>query len=154
MSNSLPTVEVLGLHALPVTEALILEQCEILYPFADPSSAEGKANIRTIREQLESVVLIELLVTRHGHPFDVMDIEQKGTDQAPYRDTFLSPDGSKVLAEEPLDPLEDDTYRLAFYMHYYDSTQPLNTSFGPVDCPSPTPMPERLTKMVPFEPVD
>jgi hypothetical protein len=43
--------------------------------------------------------------------------------------------------------------RVAFYFHFLDQRKPLNTSYGPVTVPAIEPMPTRLARLVPYEPV-
>jgi hypothetical protein len=56
-----PKIEVLGVYRLPVTDELFREQFAILYDFP-MGEAERVAAERKCRKQLESVVLVELVV--------------------------------------------------------------------------------------------
>ncbi len=104
------------------------------------------------RKQLQSIALIEALVTNPDGQSSIDDFGQPGSDQAAHLGTWLSSDDSKSL--ENLRPAEVDTFRVAFFLHYFDPGKPLNTSYGPVSCPRIEEMPDRLVRLVAFEPVD
>ena len=59
------------------------------------------------------------------------------------------------LQTTPFDPWPPSgDLRVAFYMHLWDAERPLETSYGPVACPTPTAMPDRLWRLIPYRPVD
>lgn len=74
-------------------------------------------------------------------------------DQVAYDEVFLSDDGSAVAAHD-LRPLDASDLRVAFFLHFYEASRPILTSYGPVHAPDPTPLPERLSKLITYEPVD
>jgi hypothetical protein len=157
-SRNKPSIEILGVYRIPVTEALFTEQFEILYGF-DMDAEERAEAERACREQLESIVLVELVVNNPDERFDVGDFTQPDPGQprenwqAPYLETYLNLDG-----ESPADVIDavslEDRLRLAFYIHCWQPSCCLRTSYGDVVCPKPQPMPERLSAMIPYEPVD
>lgn len=71
----------------------------------------------------------------------------------PSDEHFLSEDGSRVIAEG-FDVPAGKTLRCAFFLHFLDPTRPLETSYGSVVVPPIQPMPQRLRKLVPYEPMD
>jgi hypothetical protein len=48
----------------------------------------------------------------------------------------------------------NDTFRCAFFLHFYQPDKPLLTSYGTFNCPPVEDMPKRLAQLVPFIPVD
>lgn len=74
--------------------------------------------------------------------------------QAPWMERWLDPNGEAILTDE-FDPpprgLAES--RLVFFMHFLSFDRPLLTPTGPVDLPSPTPLPPRLSDAS-YEPVD
>jgi len=70
-----PRIEVVGVYRLDVPEDLFREQFDILY--GDPMSDEERVEAeKQCREQLSSVVLIELLVENRDASFSISDFSQ------------------------------------------------------------------------------
>jgi hypothetical protein len=44
-------------------------------------------------------------------------------------------------------PLDDKRSRWAFFFHYLDLSKPLLTPMGPLELPTPTPLPEHLQQI-------
>jgi hypothetical protein len=69
------SIDVLGVYSLPVTKDLLREQMDILYRSAltgdERRDAEGRC-----REQLESTVLVEVLVRNRDKRFNARDFSQ------------------------------------------------------------------------------
>ena len=154
-----PEVNVLGVYRLIVTDDLVSEQQSILYPDATLGEARLAAELQ-IREQLGSVVLIEAVVRQRDTRFDIAHFVQPREDQprdswqCAWAEAFLSPDGQSLAAERWSPTPDSGDLRIAFFLHGYDPTRPLRTSYGDIVCPPPQAMPERLARLVPFEPVD
>src|SRR5438552_8541112 len=70
-----PTIEILGVYSIPVTKELLREQTDILYG-ADLASTKRREAECQCREQLESTVLIEVLVRDRDERFKVGDFSQ------------------------------------------------------------------------------
>jgi hypothetical protein len=149
-------VQLIGVYTLPVNHEMIAEQAQILY--GDDAAGE---EFEQVREQLESTVLVEVLVSNADADFDVGDFAQEDPQQprenwqASWAEALLSPDGERLLVVRG-DPLPPDqaNFRVAFYLHYWKPGQPLVTSYGRVPTTPPSMMPERLTRLVPYELVD
>ncbi len=154
-----PTVEALGVYRLPVSDELFEEQFTILYGYDIPEE-DRIAAVRQCRDQLSSVVLVEALVTNRDSRFSVSDFTQpregllKDDWQAAWAEAYLAPDGESLLVERWGSLPDESSFRVAFFLHYWDSGQPLHTSYGAVNCPKVQEMPERLQRLVPYEPVD
>jgi hypothetical protein len=154
-----PHIDVLGVHRLTVTEAMVRDQFEILCDSHAPEREQREKKQR-IRDQLESVVLLEVLVKDRNEKFDVGHFTQvqvgvdRGNWQAPWAEAFLTPDGDALIGEQWGDAPETGTFRCTFYLHFFQPGVPLTTSYGEIPCTPATEMPSRLEKLVPFEPVD
>lgn len=154
-----PTIEVLGVYALPVTDEMLQEQTDILHG-SDLSGAERRQAEAQCREQLESIVLVEVLVRGCDMRFDIDEFSQpqdgvpRENWQAAWAEAYLSEDGETLLVERWRDPPKVDSIRVAFFIHYWNAARPLLTSYGEVTCPAVKKMPHRLQKLVPYEPVD
>jgi hypothetical protein len=154
-----PAVEVIGVYRLEVAEELFREQLSILYP--DPlATGEQRAAEDQIRHQLASVVLIEARVHNRDERFDVSHFTQakpplaRDQWQAAWAEAYLSRDGVSLAADRWTSAPPPGDLRVAFFLHYWEPDSPLRTSYGEVLCPPPCPMPARLKRLVPFEPVD
>lgn len=153
------TVEVLGVYSITVTDDLLREQTDILYG-ADPPGDKRHDAERQCREQLESTVLVEVLVRNRDERFNVGDFSQpqEGVPRDNWRvawaEAYLSEDGEKLLVERWADAPKADSFRIAFFIHCWNPAASLLTSYGEVRCPAVMRMPERLQKLVPYEPVD
>ena len=103
-----------------------------------------------------------LIEVRSSMPPEELDIggftqEEPGRPRAdwqvPWMEHWLDPSGTQVLTDG-FDPPPDglSTSRLAFFMHFLGLDRPLLTPAGPLELPSPVPLPERLAS-VRYEPV-
>ena len=155
---SAPTIRVLGIHRLRVTEELFREQHSILWP--DTLGVSREVSEPYIREQLASVVLVEALVLARDSRFSMNDFEQAqigvppGHRQVAWAEAYLSLDGIALAVERWSPTPESGDLRVAFYIHDWNPTLPLLSSYGEILCPQPQPMSDRLERLVPFEPVD
>mgnify|MGYP000495343401 CR=1 FL=1 len=154
-----PTVDVLGVYSIPVTDDLLREQTDILHG-ADLTGDAREDAEEDVREQLESTVLIEVLVRNRDKRFDVGDFSQaqdgvpRDSWQVAWAEAYLSEDGNQLLVERWGDAPKADSFGVAFFIHYWNPAAPLLTSYGEVRCPTVNKMPERLQKLVPYVPVD
>jgi hypothetical protein len=82
--------------------------------------------------------------------------------QVAYDDRFLDGEGTSFISERwatswrPLDPAaaEPARSRLIFFIHFLRFDRPLGTPYGLVDLPPPSSMPERLARILAYEPPD
>ncbi len=154
-----PRIEIVGIYELPVTEDLFSQQFEILYggPMSEEQRAEAEEQCR---EQLSSIVLVEALIENRDERFSVFDFTQpqdgvaKDNWQVAYGEAFLTLDGNSLLVERWNEAPETGDLHVAFFLHFWDETKPLFTSYGELTCPSVSEMPERLRTLVPYEPLD
>ena len=148
---------VLGVYKLPVSGELVRKQCELTY--GSPLSGEAVLRPKETRKLLDSVVLIELIVSGRNERFNADDFTQPFPDgprrnwSAAYYETYLTPDGESTIETRwPHAPPGD--LRVVFYLHNWDPERPLRTSYGDVRCPPVQPLPERLQRLSPFKPFD
>ena len=161
----MPSVEILGVHPLVATAGL----CEHTFrtKYGEPAGLAGESDQvlqqawKRVREELGSIVLVEAWIRDCGGPVSLCGWEQSGSgvgnlspdDQAAYDEVFLSDDGTTVVSDHRPPPGAKHV-RLVFWLHYYDPARPIVTSDGPVWPPEMSPMPDRLSKLVQYEPVD
>jgi hypothetical protein len=148
---SRPQLEVLGAYRVNASAELFAEAMNLKYPFEFPSAQRRREAEDHVRSELSDAVLLEVLISGRDERFGVDDFGQDGSDQAPYCEVFLSPDGESVISHSGVP--KDETLRVAFFLHFVDCTKPLKTSYGPVAIPPLQPMSSRLSSLVPYEPV-
>jgi hypothetical protein len=154
-----PKIEVVGIYRLDITEELLQEQFEILYGY-DLTESEQREARETCLNQLKSVVLIEVIVRNRDNKFNIDDFTQGSEDepvgswQVAWAEAFLTMDGESLVVKRWSKAPQTGDLRIAFFIHYWDTNKPLSTSYGDIICPAPEKMPERLKKLVPYEPVD
>jgi hypothetical protein len=109
---------------------------------------------------LESTVLIEVLVRNRDKRFTVADFSQpqegvpRDSWQVAWAEAYLTEDGKELLVERWADAPKADTLRVAFFLHCWNPAAPLLTSYRELPCPEVKKMPDRLQKLVPYEPLD
>jgi hypothetical protein len=147
-----PTIRILGVYQVELTDDLFQHAMEMKYDGLKLSRRQRRQAKDSVRKELSSVVLIEVVVENRDDQFDVGDFTQLGTEQAAYDEAFLSSDGALVLSR--LSAPAGELLRLTFFLHFFDPAKPLVTSYGELPMPSVQKMPERLRALVPYEPVD
>jgi hypothetical protein len=109
-----------------------------------------------VPEAEQSAYLVELWVRNCKGELDFTQFSQVprkgGLEQVAYLEHALSASGSSgsPLPMQPQD-FEGDV-RIAFFMHFLDTTQPLNTPIGSVSLPNAITRPERLAFLEYIEP--
>jgi hypothetical protein len=146
-----PAIDVLGVYRVELGDELLTEALELKYP--TPQGSARQEAERHVREEIGSAVLIEVLVRNRDAEFDVGDFGQPNSDQAPYAETYLSEDGTSVISSG-YDVPSSEPLRIAFFLHYYDPTLTLRSTYGVLETPALERMPQRLAELVPYEPVD
>jgi len=147
-----PQVQVVGAYRVSVDDTLIQEAMDMKYPADTFSETERRNAQPAVVAEMSSAVLVEVIVDGADDRYTADDFGQPGSQQAPYMEMYLSPDGSSVISEYDRPP--GGFLRVAFFLHFFDSRKPLNTSYGEVCIPEPTVMPERLSGIIRYEPVD
>jgi hypothetical protein len=72
-----------------------------------------------------------------------------------WAEAFLTINGEElIMVERWGDVSKSESFRVAFFIHYYDPNQPIYRSYGEILCPLPDEMPERLKMLVPYELLD
>jgi hypothetical protein len=154
-----PKIEIVGVYRLRVTEELFREQFRILYDYPMAKADRQKVE-HDLRKQLASIVLIEAIVRNRDQMFDVghftqpKESEEESNWQTAWAEAYLTPDGKSLAVDRWDDPPDTDELRVAFFMHEWQTGKPIRSSYGIVDCPPEQDMPERLVRLVPYEPID
>lgn len=134
---------------------------------AEPEDAERQQVSSAVRHEGEATVagvypvrapepchLIELRITGVTAPFDIGAITQpragvrRSLWQVPWLEVLLDAEGKTILARHSdiskHPELLQGEVRLAFFLHYVDLQQPLQTPFGDVVLTAPSKKPRRL----------
>lgn len=144
-----PSIEVLGVYSIPVTKELLREQTDLLYG-SDLLDHERQDAERQCHEQLKSTVLVEVFVHNRDERFDVGDFVQpqhgmpRENWQAAWAEAYLSEDGEELMVERWGEPPKADSFRVAFFIHWWNPANAIQTSYGEIVCPMVKEMPERL----------
>ena len=148
---SQPRIQVLGAYRVELTDDLLEEAFELKCYGMQLTESERAQMEKIVREELSSVVLLDVLVTNADERFDIGDLGQPGSDQAPYDEAYLSLDGTTVVSR--FEPPPGDSFRVAFFLHFFDPAKPLVTRYGDVPIPAIQPMPKHLQELIPYAPI-
>ncbi len=150
-------IEIVGVYKLPVTDELFEKDFQARWESSTPDFDRASA-IRRCREELESVVLVELVVMNPDDRFKPDDFAQtdeslpQGEWQAAWAEAYLTSDGTSYAGKfRWAPPPHGESIRMAFYMHFWDPEKSLLTSYGEVQGLATQLMPERLQRLVPYE---
>ena len=146
-----PSVKVLGAYKVEISDETINKFLEEDY--GDILTAdEMKKEFALKREELESVIALDVSIMNADDGFDAGEFTQPDSDQVAYDEVYLSINGHSIESEtKPQDP---KNFRIYFFLHYFDPIKPLLTSYGKVDIPKVEPLPDYLKSLHPFMPVD
>ena len=108
-----------------------------------------------IRSTMEGLCLIEILVS-DGAGVAILEISQSRPlipeSQVPYDEHWLDSAGEVVLATSSEDQPTTRPVRLAFYLHLVDPERPLFGPWGSLRLAPPSPIPERLSRLMQYDP--
>jgi hypothetical protein len=114
-----------------------------------------------IERELGNAVLVEALVEHPDKTFSIAEFAQPNRDlpsknwQIAWGEKYLTPDGSRLLGEYDFDEVPSEpSFRVAFYIHYWNHENGLNGPYGPLELTSVQPMPARLWKLARYESID
>ncbi|HLF06817.1 MAG TPA: hypothetical protein VI893_06575 [Thermoplasmata archaeon] len=147
-------VEVLGVYRVAPRKALLQQAMQVKYGGLPESKSELKEAERHVREELDNLVLIEILVRGPRRRGWIGGLCQPGSDQRAYEESFLSPGGRRVLSRYERGEPKSESVRLAFFLHFFDPGKPLVTPWGDVPLPKTRAMSRRLRRLVAYLPVD
>lgn len=110
---------------------------------------------------VSDIHLLELNINSSPSDVDVSSFTQKDEKlpknswQTAYDEHFLNDDGTEVIGTYlEHDSLIGDKTRIAFFMYFIDFNKPLLSQYGEIQLSIATPIPDRLLKIIDFEPVD
>jgi hypothetical protein len=115
--------------------------------FEDAMTCTGDEN--EARAVLDSIVLIECAVSNADERFQIDDFGQEGSDQAPYDEVYFD-DANKIIARA-FDRPAAASFRVCFYLHFFDPTKRLTTPYGVRPLPPVEPFPTRLSVFGKYE---
>lgn len=133
MENSISSTRILGVHPVVPSAEEFREAVEFLYgeDLEAPELADAESRVR---EHFEGLYLIELHVYSQGIEFDWSKVTQPEYDKPP--ETWQAAYDERYLEGEP--------DRWAFFFHFLELSEPLQTSHGDLPIPDPTPIPPHL----------
>ncbi|MCA9399879.1 MAG: hypothetical protein KC618_09020 [Candidatus Omnitrophica bacterium] len=105
------------------------------------------------------VHLIEVDVLLREDDFDVGGFSQEDSSlsrdlwQVAYDEHYLNSEGTEVI-EEPEEFKSGQRLRMAFFFYFLDFSKVLITPYGSFEIPKSVTMPDRLSRIVKFEPPD
>jgi hypothetical protein len=154
MAPTEQTVRVLGIHPVQISKDTLLENARL--EFGERFNLDDVLGLDdgAFRNRFSNIYLVEVLIERLDSDFDpgTFTQEQAGAPrdnwQVPYDEKFLDADG--ISERSP--PSGLSSTRLAFFMHDLNPSRPLQTQYGPVSLPQPTPMPVRLSSLFRYFP--
>lgn len=137
---------------MPITPELFEATLFGRYAYEEDTPAEREKAVQATRAELEDLVLIDVLVENRDKRFAVEHFQQPGSDQVPYDERYLSPDGRAVIATGFKIP-KVEPLRLLFFLHFVDFARPLGSTYGAVPLPPPSPMPDHFRFLAPYTPI-
>ena len=154
MAATVQHVKVLGIHPVQISKETLLENARL--EFGNRFNLDDILTLDdgAFRDRFSNVYLVEVLIEQLDSNFDpgTFTQEQAGAPrdnwQVPYDEKFLDADG--MSKQSPQSGLSST--RLAFFMHDLNLSRPLQTQYGPVSLPQPTPMPVRLSSLFRYFP--
>jgi len=140
------TVKICGVYRLPpVTKEGFRNAVESPYWHGvDKAKAE-----ELLRKELSSEVLVELIVENVKAAPDLDSLHQQGSDEDTYShdEYYFSVDGENIVGDFWQAPPQADSYRIGFFLSFYDESKPLETPWGVILPPKVTDLPNRLKKL-------
>ncbi len=149
----MPSVEIVGVHPIELSEPLLREAYGIRYGSQDLGDRDRAEAERNIADDLARTVLVEVCIRGRDRAFFLGDFGQSHADivqpddSVAYDEQFLNDDGTNIVGAV-LEKVRGPDVRVAFFLHQYDPQRPILTSYGAVPPPAPTPMPGRLARII------
>ncbi|WP_289056196.1 hypothetical protein [Carboxylicivirga marina] len=106
------------------------------------------------------VKLIEIVIDEHIADFDPGQItqEQKGQDklnwQTAYDEKYLNEEGNEIIGDDFDKPNGLTRFRVVFFFHYLDFNKSLISQYGLIKLKQEIDLPDRLSKIIEYEPID
>jgi len=114
------TVRFIGAYRVHVPES---EYAEAMNCHDDPDY---------VAAELGSLALVELEVLGMPATTAVTEFKQPHTEYLPYDESYFEIDTLAPLPHDLYKLPTQDSFRVAFFLHFYDANQPLLTPFGEV----------------------
>ena len=152
MNDPSPQIQIIGAYRVTIDDALIREAIDMKFPLSSFSEERRREARPVVVAEISSAVLVEVAIEGADDRYTANDFGQPGSEQVAYMESYLSRAGDAVVSEYDRPP--GDLLRVVFFLHLFDAARPLKTSYGEVGVPTPTDMPERLSRIIRYEPVD
>ncbi|MFB3897844.1 MAG: hypothetical protein ACE14V_16255 [bacterium] len=111
----MPSIQVIGVYTVSFRDRLFSQAYKKQYANITLSFLDRRMVKKRLREELSSIVLIEVIVDNYDKHYNISDFGQEESDQAPYSEVYLSDDGTKIISEGFEVP-EAERLRLCFFM--------------------------------------
>jgi hypothetical protein len=108
----------------------------------------------------DDVKLVELRINADINSFDAGLITQeiKGTDrlnwQTAYDEKYIDLEGKRIIGDDLERPKDLKTFQIVFFFYYLDLSKPLISQYGLTKLTDFEKMPDRLSNLINYEPVD
>jgi len=146
-----PIVKVLGAYKIDMTNEEIKNFLnESFGKVLTPVEIEEQVMLK--QAELSSVIALDVSVTNADEKFDVGDFRQPESEQVAYDEIYLSADGCSIESETK--PNDLSNFRIYFFLHFYDKSKSLISSYGETEIPEVQTLPGYLKSLHPYIPVD
>jgi hypothetical protein len=147
-----PELKLTGVYRVRPTKELFENAMESKYGGIELLEKQRVVAEKAVKDELSSIVLIDIVINNPDKSFSMMEFRQPELDQAVYDEAYLSSDGKSIISRKKQP--SGNTKRAAFFLHYFDISKPLLTSFGSVVIQKIDEMPKYLEVIMPYRPVD
>jgi hypothetical protein len=141
--------QIIGVYPIVPTETSILNAAKY-HEYDFLMDADGKFVDEIYWENHEDLGLLELQVFGAYSPGVLSEVYQN--DQAPYMEFYLDPTRIECISED--EAVRIDGRRVCFFLHFMDSSKPLNVNDQELTLPTLSDLPERLVPFTHYLPVD
>jgi hypothetical protein len=99
-----------------------------------------------VKKELGSLALVEFEII--GMPSDgaITDMKQPHTEYVPYDESYFDSTTLEQIPHNLYALPKTQAFRVAFYLHFYDPKQPVNTPWGDIAVGPITSLPNHLKK--------
>jgi len=143
------TFNLIGLYKIvPTLESLIFAAKFHRYDWLITSNNKFSDEVKW--DDFENLGLLEIQIFGEYSPADLLNIRQNS--QSPYLEFYLDPTGIEYLKEG--DAVNTDDRRVCFFLHFIDTSNPLQIGEQEIKLPAMSQLPDRLVPFTHYVPVD
>jgi hypothetical protein len=148
------TFKIIGVYRVIPTMASI-QAAVRFHNYSWLSDEDGRYCDEIYWDKFENLALIEMQISGE-FPTGLIDSislgERSEFNQVPYLEFYLDQSGIRLISDE--EAVLTEERRLCFYLHFTDTSQPLQIGPCQVDLPELTELPKRLEPFIHYLPVD